>query len=107
MAPAPAARRIGGWLWFAATDTLRENPLIIALRDSFTARNPRVTEVHVLDMRSGDYLRESASSIVLAYAVRPDHRLERTMADELFGLFLVNESMTRITETIDVIETRA
>ncbi len=73
------------------------------LQTAFVARNPKVTRAKVLELRSigmgaGPY-------VVLGRGIRPDSRFEGSFDDELFGVFLLDNDLTRIERTVDIFPT--
>jgi hypothetical protein len=93
------------WLFadLAAQALKPSNPLDNLLRTAFTARNPKVTQAKVLELRSigmgaGGY-------VLLGWGIRSDMRFEGSFDDELFGVFVLDNEMTRIDRTIDIFPT--
>jgi hypothetical protein len=79
------------------------NPLEQLLQTAFATRNPKVTRTKVLELRSigmghGGY-------ILLGWGIRPDMKFEGSFDDELFGVFLLDNQMTRIERVIDMFPT--
>jgi hypothetical protein len=79
------------------------NPLDHLLRSAFAARNPKVTQTKVLELRSigmgaGGY-------VLLGWGIRPDMKFEGSFDDELFGVFVLDNEMTRIERTVDIFPT--
>ncbi|HJQ20635.1 MAG TPA: hypothetical protein VJ867_09825 [Gemmatimonadaceae bacterium] len=85
----------------AAATTSVENPLLAAIRDTLRARNPAIGAVGIVEQRSLDYL--SGPTVVIGYGVREDREFKGDFHDELFGIFVVNDSLTRIVRTLDVL----
>ena len=79
------------------------NPLDHLLRSALAARNPKVTQTKVLELRSiglgaGGY-------VLLGWGIRPDMKFEGSFDDELFGVFVLNNELTRIERTVDIFPT--
>lgn len=73
------------------------------LQAAFVAKNPKVTRAKVLELRStglgvGPY-------VLLAWGIRPDFRFEGSFDDELFGVFVLDNDLTKIERTIDIFPT--
>src|SRR5687768_812818 len=70
-----------------ATDTQPSSPAtpnsFPSLRAAFQHENRRLDSIKVLEMRSVG----APGSVILAHAVRADHRYSGDMRDEMFGLF--------------------
>jgi hypothetical protein len=81
-----------------------ENPLLTTLRDSLRRRNPRIDTVAVIELRR--FYPDLGSYLLLGYGVRTLDTTQGPLEDELFGLFAVNDSLTRILRTVDVFPTR-
>lgn len=79
------------------------NQLERALQQAFSAKNPKVTYAKVLELRSlgmGD-----GPYVVLGWGIRPDWKFEGDFGDELFGVFVVDNDLTKIEQTIDIFPT--
>jgi hypothetical protein len=77
------------------------DPMIVALEDAFTARNPDARRVSIVEFR-----REGAgggANLVLARGARPDADFERGAGDDLFGVFVFDDSLRRIRRTVTII----
>jgi hypothetical protein len=87
----------------ASAEGTKGPPLFQALQLEFTKRNPRVTEVTLLDLAPHAEHRATTRYIVLARSIRPDHRFEGSFEDELFGLFLVDPGLSRVVQVLELI----
>lgn len=79
------------------------NSLEQLLQAAFVAKNPKVTHAKVLELHSlgsgaGPY-------ILLGWGIRPDRKSEGSLDDELFGVFLLDNDLTKIEKTIDIFPT--
>ena len=79
------------------------NSLERMLQAAFVAKNPKVTRAKVLELRSigmgaGPY-------VLLGWGIRPDFKFEGSFDDELFGVFILDNSLTKIERTIDIFST--
>ena len=96
MSPASGQAQPGRW-------TQPANSLEQLLQSAFVAKNPKVTQAKVLELRSigmgaGPY-------VLLGWGIRPDFRFEGSFDDELFGVFLLDNNLTKIVQTVDVFPT--
>jgi hypothetical protein len=83
----------------AAPDT-GSDPMIVALSDAFAARNPSARRVTIVEFR-----REGAgggANLVLARGARPDAAYDGPADDELFGVFVFDDSLRRIRQTVTI-----
>lgn len=79
------------------------NALEVLLQTAFAAKNPKVTRTKVLELRSvgmgaGPY-------VLLGRGIRSDLKFEGSFEDELFGVFILDNSLTRIERTVDIFPT--
>jgi len=83
-----------------------EDQLISALRDSFQTRNAKLDKVRVLDLKTWDmdYL---GPRIVLGWAIVRDMQFHDSFNDEMFGVFVVNGSLTRVEHVVDIFPTKS
>ena len=86
-----------------ATDSKPANALEQLLKAAFVAKNPKVTRTKVLELRSvgngaGPY-------VLLGWGIRPDLRFDGSFEDELFGVFILDNSLSKIERTIDIFPT--
>ncbi len=73
------------------------------LHAAFAAKNPKVTRAKILELRStgsgaGPY-------VLLGWGVRPDFKFEGSFDDELFGVFVLDNDLTKIEQIIDIFPT--
>lgn len=81
-----------------------EDKLISALRTSFQKKNPKLGQVGVLDLKAWYFL---GPRLILGWAIVKDHQFRGDFNDEMFGVFVVNESLTRVERTVDIFPTRS
>lgn len=79
-----------------------ENEILAALRDSFRLVNPKLAYVRLLDLRSWYF---EGSRVVLAWSIVKDQVFRGDFNDEMFGVFVVNDSLTRIERVVATIPT--
>jgi hypothetical protein len=74
------------------------DPMIVSLVDAFTARNPAARHITIVEFR-----REGSgggANLVLARGAKPDAAFEGRTEDELFGVFVFDDSLRRIRQTV-------
>lgn len=96
MSPAAVQAQAGKW-------TKPVNALEELLQVGFVAKNPKVRQTKVLELRSigmgaGPY-------VLLGWGIRPDFKFEGSFDDELFGVFILDNNLTKIDRTIDIFPT--
>lgn len=69
----------------------------------FNDQNPNVDEIHLMDIYSKT--RGSDYYIVLAHGIRGDRQFCGSLEDELFGLFVVDNSFMKVIVVLDIIPT--
>ncbi|MFN7915710.1 MAG: hypothetical protein U0Q55_10260 [Vicinamibacterales bacterium] len=79
------------------------NQLERLLQQAFTAKNPKVTRAKVLELRSigmaaGPY-------ILLGWGIRADENFVGNFEDELFGVFVLDNNLTRIERVLEIFPT--
>lgn len=67
------------------------------------AKNPKVTRVRILELRSTG--QGAGPYVLLAWGIRADSRFEGSFDDELFGVFVLDNALTRIERTLDIFPT--
>ena len=77
--------------------------LLTKLNAEFQKRNPNITHIKIIDMRPT--LTEVPKYLVLGWGIRADRTFRGNFEDELFGLFLVDELLSRVERVIDFIPT--
>jgi hypothetical protein len=77
--------------------------ILTTLNVEFQKRNPNIAHVRIVDMRPT--LTEVPKYLVLGWGIRADRTFRGKFEDELFGLFLVDESLSRVEKVIDFIPT--
>lgn len=70
---------------------------------ALVAKNPKVTRAKVLELRSTG--QGAGPYILLGWGIRPDSKFEGAFDDELFGVFVLNNDLTRIERTLDIFPT--
>jgi hypothetical protein len=73
------------------------------LKVEFQKRNPNIAHIKVVDVRPT--LTEIPKYLVLGWGIRADRDFKGNFEDELFGLFLVDESLSRVEKVMDFIPT--
>lgn len=87
----------------AARDAGRSGTILNALRTAFRDTNPAIERVAVLEVRSADS--NGRRYALLARGTRADGEFRGNFADELFGVFVVNDSLTDVLSVLDVFPT--
>ncbi len=84
-------------------NTPKENQgsIIDKLKIEFQKRNPNIALVRIVDMRPA--LTEIPKYLVLGWGIRADRDFKGRSEDELFGLFLVDESLDKVEKVMDFI----
>ncbi|MCI0625305.1 MAG: hypothetical protein L0387_27290 [Acidobacteria bacterium] len=91
-------------LLVASSAHAEESPALVSqVRTQFQKKNAKVEDVTLLELvpvygRSLRYL-------VLAHGIRQDVKFEGSFEEELFGLFVVDQSFTKILATVDIFPT--
>ena len=78
--------------------------LLALLRMQLRGVNPVIEHVSILEVRAP--APEDRRRAVLAWGVRMDRVFNGKFEDELFGVFVMNDSLTRILRTLDIMPTR-
>jgi hypothetical protein len=79
-----------------------EDRLLANLRAAFQRENPKLTQVGVLDLKAWDFV---GPRVVLGWAIVPDHVFRGDFKDEMFGVFVVNDSLSRVERVVDTFAT--
>ena len=83
------------------------NPLLMAIRETLAARNPRLNRFAVLDLAIvSPWTEKGYVAIGYGHCDTCPYQ-NRSRNDELFGVFAINDSLTRIWHTFDVLQTQA
>jgi len=77
--------------------------VLVKLKAEFQKRNPNIAHVRIVDMRPT--LTEVPKYLVLGWGIRADRTFRGNFEDELFGLFLVDESLSSVEKVMDFIPT--
>lgn len=81
-----------------------QGSFLLALRDSLRTRSPAIEHVSILEVRTPSA--QSGRRAVLAWGIRNDRQFHGSLDDELFGVFVANDSLTRVLRTVALIPTR-
>jgi hypothetical protein len=84
-----------------AIDTGPPDPMMTALGEAFRETNPGIASVTLLEYRRVGH--GGGANFVVARGIRPRGR---PLDDELFGVFVFDDSLKRIRQTLDVFPTR-
>ena len=87
----------------ASEEAARSGTILQALRAAFRDTNPAIQRVAVLEVRSADM--NGQRHALLARGTRDDSEFRGDFADELFGVFVVNDSLTAVVSVLDVFPT--
>lgn len=82
---------------------IRPVPLLDSIRSILRLTTPAIEEVAILEVRAGPM--GDPRRALLAWGIRKDRHFQGSFAEELFGVFVVNDSLTRLIRTVDVIPT--
>jgi hypothetical protein len=82
--------------------SLPEDDLIAALRASFQQKNSKLGQVGVLDLKSWDF---EGPRVVVGWAIVKGRVFRGDFSDEMFGVFVVNDSLTRVERVVDMYPT--
>lgn len=77
--------------------------ILAKLSAEFKKRNPNIAHARIVDMRPT--LTEVPKYLVLGWGIRADRTFRGDLGDELFGLFLVDESLSEVEKVLDFIPT--
>jgi len=80
------------------------NPLLEDLRRVFRVENPRIAQVRILALRH--IVAIGTRPLFIGWGVRSDRTFRGDMADELFGVFAADDSLTRIVRVFDIFPTK-
>ena len=72
------------------------------IRMEFNKTNPRIARIGILDVEGWHLL---GPRVVVAWGIRPDLNFSGDFSDELFGVFLTDDSLTVISRVLDVFAT--
>jgi hypothetical protein len=78
--------------------------LIPALRSAFQTKNPKLSQVGVLDLKAWDFV---GPRLILGWAIVEDRVFRGDFNDEMFGVFVVDESLSRVERVVDTFSTRS
>ena len=98
---------VGAGVTYGQTPTspsASDNCSILAkLKAEFQKHNPNIAHVRIVDMRPT--LTEIPKYLVVGWGIRADRTFRGNFGDELFGLFLVDESLSSVDKVMDFIPT--
>jgi hypothetical protein len=77
--------------------------ILVNLKAEFRRRNPQIAHVKIVDVRPAMF--EKPKYLVLGWGIRADRHFKGSFEDELFGLFIVDESLSAVEKVIDFIPT--
>lgn len=77
--------------------------ILSSLKVEFQKRNPNIAHVKIVDVRPTVF--GMPKYLVLGRGIRADYTFRGDFADELFGLFLVDESLSSVEKVLDFIPT--
>jgi hypothetical protein len=80
----------------------REDQLLKVLRVPFQKKNPKLSQVGVLDLKAWDFV---GPRLILGWAIVRDHQFRGDFNDEMFGVFVVDETLTRIERVVNIFPT--
>ncbi|HET9253043.1 MAG TPA: hypothetical protein VFP58_13095 [Candidatus Eisenbacteria bacterium] len=86
----------------AATRTASENEMMNTIGLVFRQKNPRLSQIGVLELRSWDFL---GPRVVVGWGIVSDRVFRGDFRDEMFGVFVLDESLTRVERVLDVFPT--
>ncbi len=78
------------------------SPLTV-IKEAFQERNRKIETVRILEAKRPDI--GASRYLVVAWGIRKDYKFEGQFEDELFGLFVMDESLTKIERTLDIFAT--
>ena len=95
-----------GWPLSRIAQTLppSTNPLLGLLKAEFQKTNPRIERIGVVELR-GFPEPDARKYVMIGWGVRKDRTFSGEFTDELFGFFVVDESLGRIEKVIKVLPT--
>jgi hypothetical protein len=82
--------------------TVPRNEMVKAIGDVFQEKNAKLSTVGVLEVRSWDFL---GPRVVIGWSIVGDKVFRGNFNDEMFGVFVVDESLTRVERVLDVFPT--
>jgi hypothetical protein len=73
----------------------QENPTLVShVQAEFMKKNTKVENVTLLELKP--FYGRSLRYLVLAHGIRQDAKFEGSFEEELFGLFVVDQSFTKV-----------
>ena len=91
-------------LWLASSVHGQENATLLSqVQTEFKKKNTRVEDVTLLQLVP--FYGRSRRYLVLAHGIRQDVKFEGSFEEELFGLFVADQSFTKILATVDIFPT--
>jgi hypothetical protein len=77
------------------------NPTLVSqVQAEFMKKNTKVENVTLLELKP--FYGRSVRYLVLARGIRQDEKFEGSFEEELFGLFVVDQSFTKVLGTVDI-----
>lgn len=90
--------------------TTERSQILSTLCAQFRLRNARISTVEIKDIRTLEPGPEALTNrnkyLILARGVRSDQSYQGPLEDELFGIFVLDDSLFSILRTIDIFPTR-
>ena len=83
----------------------REVGLLAQLHSRFLRANESISRVRILDVRPNPCVSPGAGYAVIATGVAPRSGQSVDFQDELFGIFVVDSTLTRVTRVVDIFPT--
>ena len=83
--------------------SLSDCSILSSLKSEFQRRNSRISSVKIVDVRPTLY--GPSKYLVVGWGVRADFTFKGSFEDELFGLFIVDGSLTHVEKILDFIPT--
>ena len=91
-------------LLVASSVQAQEQPTLVSqVQAEFKKKNTKVEDVTLLELVP--FYGRSLRYLVLAHGIRQDVKFEGSFEEELFGLFVVDQSFTKILATVDIFPT--
>lgn len=91
-------------LLVASSVQAQEHPTLVSqVQAEFKKTNTKVEDVTLLELVP--FYGRSLRYLVLAHGIRQDVKFEGSFEEELFGVFVVDQSFTKILATVDIFPT--
>jgi hypothetical protein len=83
--------------------TGKENSLLGELREVFQKRNPAIEHVAILDLKALYY--NLGGCVFVGWGIRGDQMSHDDANNELYGVFVADSKLTRITQVLEIMKT--